>query len=128
MSEDPRRFVIVGNGVAGTTAAEHIRKTQPDSVVTLVAGEPYPLYNRVALPIFLKGRVQERNVMMRTREVEAQRGVDLLLDTWIDGLFPPRAADHLDHARRSLPATSARPGRRASRRPVSEGPRSERDL
>lgn len=83
MVDDARRFVIVGNGVAGTTAAEHIRKNMPDAEVTLIAGEPYPLYNRVALPIFLKGKVQEKNVMMRTREVEEQRGVKMLLDTWV---------------------------------------------
>ncbi len=86
MTAEPRRFVIVGNGAAGTTAAEHIRKNDPESDVTLVAGEPYPLYNRVALPIFLRGRVQERNVMMRTAEVEEKRGVRLLLDTWIEAV------------------------------------------
>jgi NAD(P)H-nitrite reductase large subunit len=85
---EPSRFVIVGNGVAGTTAAEHIRRHQPDADVTLIAGEPYPLYNRVALPIFLKGRVQERNVMMRTVENAAQRGVKLVLDTWVTGVCP----------------------------------------
>ncbi|HLJ67141.1 MAG TPA: FAD-dependent oxidoreductase [Chloroflexota bacterium] len=74
----------MGNGVAGTTAAEHLKKNRPEADVTLVAGEPYALYNRVALPIFLKGRVQERNVMMRTPEIEEKRGVRLLLDTWID--------------------------------------------
>lgn len=78
-----KRFVIVGNGVAGSTAAEHIRKHSPESHVTLIAGEPYPLYNRVALPIFLKERVPERNVMMRTREAIEARGVNLLLDTWV---------------------------------------------
>lgn len=81
--DSPNRFVIVGNGVAGSTAAEHIRRRQPEADVTLIAGEPYPLYNRVALPIFLKGRVQEKNVMMRTVEVTAKRGVKLLLDTWV---------------------------------------------
>jgi NAD(P)H-nitrite reductase large subunit len=85
---DPRRFVIVGNGVAGTTAAEHLRKNQSDADVTLIAGEPYPLYNRVALPIFLKGRVQEKNVMMRTVEVHAQREIKLQLDTWVTGISP----------------------------------------
>ena len=59
---EPERFVIVGHGVAGTTAAEHVRKNAPEADVTLIAGENYPLYNRVALPIFLKGRVQEKNV------------------------------------------------------------------
>lgn len=86
MADEPRRFVIVGNGVAGTTAAENIKKLNPAADVTLLAGEPYPLYNRVALPIFLKGRVQERNVMMRTVEVEEKRGVRLLLGTWVDDI------------------------------------------
>ncbi len=79
----PKRFVIAGNGVAGSTAAEHLRRHNPEADVTLIAGEPYPLYNRVALPIFLKGRVQEKNVMMRTVEVIEKRGVKLLLDTWV---------------------------------------------
>ncbi|HZU12815.1 MAG TPA: FAD-dependent oxidoreductase [Chloroflexota bacterium] len=86
MSLDSGRFVIVGNGAAGTTAAEHIKKNAPGATVTLIAGEPYPLYNRVALPIFLRGRVQEKNVMMRTREVEEKRGVDMRLDTWVEAL------------------------------------------
>ncbi len=86
MTVDSDRFVVIGNGVAGTTAAEHLRKNSPSADVTLLAGEPYPLYNRVALPIFLKGRVQERNVMMRTREVQEARGVKLELDTWVSGI------------------------------------------
>jgi NAD(P)H-nitrite reductase large subunit len=86
VTESTDRFVVIGNGVAGTTAAEHLRKHSPTADVTLLAGEPYPLYNRVALPIFLKGRVQEKNVMMRTREVQAARGVKLELDTWVTGV------------------------------------------
>lgn len=86
MTDIPDRFVVIGNGVAGSTAAEHLRKNSPTANVTLLAGEPYPLYNRVALPIFLKGRVQEKNVMMRTREVQEARGVKLKLDTWVTGI------------------------------------------
>jgi NAD(P)H-nitrite reductase large subunit len=86
MADEPQRFVMIGNGVAGTTAAEHVRKNAPESQVTLIAGEPYPLYNRVALPIFLKGRVQEKNVMMRTVEVHEHRGVDLRLETRVTAI------------------------------------------
>jgi NAD(P)H-nitrite reductase large subunit len=86
MSDEPHRFVMIGNGVAGTTAAEHVRKNQPEAHVTLIAGEPYPLYNRVALPIFLKGRVQEKNVMMRTQEIHEHRDVNLRLSTWVTAI------------------------------------------
>ncbi len=90
MSE-PVRFVIVGNGVAGTTAAEHIRKNRPEAQVTLFGAEPYPLYNRVALPIFLKGKVQQKNVMMRSVDIHEQRGITLVLDTWVKQIS---AEDH----------------------------------
>ena len=40
MGERPKRFVIVGNGVAGTTCAETPRKNEPTCEVTLVGAEP----------------------------------------------------------------------------------------
>jgi NAD(P)H-nitrite reductase large subunit len=77
------RHVIIGNGVAGTLCAETLRKLDPSSDVTLIGGEPYPLYNRVSLPPFLKGKVQERKVLMRTVEQHADRGIKLLLETLV---------------------------------------------
>lgn len=81
---DQQRFVIIGNGVAGTTAAEQIKKEQPGAHVTLIGEEPYPLYNRVALPPFLKGAVSEQKVLMRSVEAHAQKGIDLLLKTRVE--------------------------------------------
>jgi NAD(P)H-nitrite reductase large subunit len=76
-----KRFVILGNGPAGTTAAENIRKLEPASDVTVFGDERYPLYNRVALPPFLKGKVQKKNVIMRQPENHVERGFRLLLNT-----------------------------------------------
>jgi len=73
--------VIIGNGAAGTTAAENLRKLDPSSEVTVVEDEAYPLYNRVALPPLLKGRVQERSVIMRKPDDHQTRGFRLLLET-----------------------------------------------
>ena len=50
MAERAKRFVIVGNGVAGTTCAETLRKNDPDCQIILLGDERWPLYNRVALP------------------------------------------------------------------------------
>ena len=52
----PQRYVVLGNGVAGTTAAERLRKNDSDCEIFLFTDEPYPLYNRVALPPALKLR------------------------------------------------------------------------
>jgi NAD(P)H-nitrite reductase large subunit len=78
-----RRYVIVGNGVAGTMCAETLRKNDPHCRITLFTDEPYPLYNRVALPPFLKGQTPETKVLMRTREKHEQNRVDLRLETRI---------------------------------------------
>jgi len=80
---EPTRFVIIGNGAAGTTAAENIRKLDPSADVTAFGDEAYQLYNRVALPPLLKGRVQVHNVMMRKPEDHVTRGFKLHLNTRI---------------------------------------------
>ena len=82
------RHVIIGNGVAGTMCAETLRKLDPTSSVTLIGGEPYPLYNRVSLPPFLKGKALEEKVLMRTLEDHARRGIDLRLSTWATSVDP----------------------------------------
>ena len=82
-SDRPTRYVIIGNGAAGTTAAETLRKQDSSSAVTLIAGEPYALYNRVSLPPFLKLQATEQKVMMRSPEQQAKLGIDLRLSTWV---------------------------------------------
>ena len=80
------RHVIIGNGVAGTLCAENLRKLDPTSNVTLIGNEPYPLYNRVSLPPFLKGKATEKKVIMRTVEAHADKGIDLRLRTRVTGV------------------------------------------
>lgn len=76
-----KRFVVVGNGVAGTTAAETLRKLDPACQVTLLGDEPYPLYNRVALPRVLQGRMPPERTIMRSEAHHADWGIDLRLGT-----------------------------------------------
>ena len=69
----------MGNGIAGTMAAETIRKLDPSVRVTVLAAEPYPLYNRVALPRLLRGEIPEQKVFMRTPDHHVKMGYDLRL-------------------------------------------------
>ena len=45
----PTRLVILGNGIAGTTAARHARKADPDVEITMVSDESDVPYARTAL-------------------------------------------------------------------------------
>jgi NAD(P)H-nitrite reductase large subunit len=86
--QDRRRYVIIGNGIAGTGCAETLRKNDPDCSITLFSEEPYPLYNRVSLPPFLKLQAQESKVLMRNRERHEQNRIDLRLETRVTAVCP----------------------------------------
>jgi NAD(P)H-nitrite reductase large subunit len=79
-----RRYVIVGNGFAGTTCAEQLRKADPACSIVLFADEPYCLYNRIALPPLLRKQVTEQKVIMRDVAWHEKHGIDLRLSTRVD--------------------------------------------
>jgi NAD(P)H-nitrite reductase large subunit len=78
-----RRYVIIGNGVAGTTAAETLRKNDPNCSIHLLTNEPHPLYNRVSLPRFLQGVITEQKVMIRDFAWHEQRKIQLITETLV---------------------------------------------
>jgi NAD(P)H-nitrite reductase large subunit len=78
-----RRYVIIGNGIAGTTAADTLRKNDPNCSIHLLTNEPYPLYNRVSLPRFLQGVLAEQKVMMRDFAWHEQRNIRLITETMV---------------------------------------------
>ena len=81
MATHEKQYVIIGNGVAGTTAAETLRKNDPNCSIHLLTNEPYPLYNRVSLPRFLQGVIVEQKVMIRDFAWHDQRNIQLVTET-----------------------------------------------
>jgi len=81
-----RRYVIIGNGIAGTTAAENLRKNDPNCSIHLLTNEPYPLYNRVSLPRFLQGVIVEQKVMIRDFAWHTQRNIQLETETFVTSI------------------------------------------
>jgi NAD(P)H-nitrite reductase large subunit len=77
-----RRYVVIGNGIAGQTAAEELRQLDPEASITIIAAERHPLYNRVALPRYLRGQVKREKVFMRTVEDYAKQNLDIHFETW----------------------------------------------
>jgi len=77
-----RRYVVIGNGIAGQTCAEELRAHDPECSIVMLAAERHPLYNRVALPRYLRGQVREEKVMMRSVEDYQKRGLEIHFETW----------------------------------------------
>lgn len=57
--------VIIGAGPAGVVAAEHLRKYDPSSDITLLGAEGKPPYSRMAIPYFLVGDIAEGGTYLR---------------------------------------------------------------
>jgi NAD(P)H-nitrite reductase large subunit/ferredoxin len=62
-----QHVVVVGNGIAGVTAADHVRRRHATCAIDLVAREPYHLYNRMALTRLIYGRSAMQTLSL-TRE------------------------------------------------------------
>jgi len=59
------RYVVIGTGPAGVTAAEALRRTDSAGDVTLVSDEPEPPYSRMAIPYFLNRKIEEQGTYLR---------------------------------------------------------------
>ncbi|MFN8470145.1 MAG: FAD-dependent oxidoreductase [Caldilineaceae bacterium] len=49
--------MIIGNGIAGVTAADHIRRRHPKCEIHLVGRERHHLYNRMGITRLIYGRL-----------------------------------------------------------------------
>lgn len=59
------RYVVIGAGPAGVTAAETLRTRDPESEVILVGGEKEPVYSRMAIPYYLANHIEETGTWLR---------------------------------------------------------------
>ena len=53
---DVKRVVVIGNGIAGVTAADAIRRRLPNAEIDVVGRERHHLYNRMAITRLIYGR------------------------------------------------------------------------
>ena len=58
-------YLIIGNGVAGTTAAENIRKNDATGNITILTDEDLPYYSRIRLPEYLAKEISEQDLVIK---------------------------------------------------------------
>jgi NADPH-dependent 2,4-dienoyl-CoA reductase/sulfur reductase-like enzyme len=81
-------YLIVGGGIAGTTAAETLRERNPQATIALISEEPYPLYSRVLLPSYVKKKIPREKVFLRTIASYTEKNIDLFLGLRVVYLDP----------------------------------------
>ncbi|MBF0572827.1 MAG: NAD(P)/FAD-dependent oxidoreductase [Desulfamplus sp.] len=79
-----KKYLIIGNGIAGTTAAEEIRKNDTDGEITLLTKESLPLYSRIRLPDFLCGKIGEKDLIIKNQEWHDKHNIQLIRGVEVD--------------------------------------------
>ena len=75
--------VIIGDGIAGSSAAETIREADPEADITVITDEGEALYNRILIKEFAKGKLPEAPISIHEPEWYDERDIDLELDTHV---------------------------------------------
>ena len=74
-------LVIIGNGVAGVSAAQAARKTNSKAEITLIGNEPSPSYYRASLTEWISGELDDQNILARTPEFYDAMDIQLVSGT-----------------------------------------------
>jgi nitrite reductase (NADH) large subunit len=83
-------YVILGNGVAGATAAESIRKLDSKGKITLLTEEDFPFYYRIRLNEYISGDIQEEALKAKKDGWYGDQGIELRLKSRVVGGDPVR--------------------------------------
>jgi NADPH-dependent 2,4-dienoyl-CoA reductase/sulfur reductase-like enzyme len=71
----PRRYLIVGNGAAGLSAAQAIRERDRIGEITILSEEPHGFYSRPGLAYFPTGTIPESQLFSRGEHEYRDLGV-----------------------------------------------------
>ena len=81
-------YVIIGDGIAGSSAAETLREEAPDADVTVITDEGEALYNRILIKEFAKGKLPEAPISIHSDSWYDDRDIDLRLNTVVTNVDP----------------------------------------
>lgn len=76
-----KRVVIIGNGAAGMTAADEIRRMSPSCTIDIVAREKHQFYNRMGIARLLYGRTAMAGMALHASDWAEKKNVTLWLNT-----------------------------------------------
>ncbi len=77
-------YVIVGNGTAGLSAAEEIRKKDELANITIISDEKYLTYYRIKLSEAISKEFSDRELFVKDKEWYEEKNINLILDSKVE--------------------------------------------
>lgn len=84
----PKRHVIIGNGVAGVSAAAEIRKTDPSAEILLLGAESHHFYSRIRLIDLLSGETDIPDLLIRKPGWYEDQRIEVILNCRVTAVDP----------------------------------------
>jgi NAD(P)H-nitrite reductase large subunit len=73
------KHVIIGNGIAGVSAAEAIRELDKTSAITMIGDETFPPYSRPMIGYVLEGSQPHKKLPIRSSDIYEELKIEPLL-------------------------------------------------
>lgn len=85
-----KRHVIVGNGVAGTTAAQSIREKDKNGKIDIFTNESALFYTRIRLPEYIAGQVEPEKLILHKPQWYQEKAIDVHLEEPVQDIDPEK--------------------------------------
>ncbi|MEK9175336.1 MAG: FAD/NAD(P)-binding oxidoreductase [Patescibacteria group bacterium] len=83
-------YLIIGGGIAGTTAAETLRAGDSIAVIAILERELNCLYSRVLIPHYLNNKISREKLFLRSIGNYESQNISLYLNTTVIGIDSAR--------------------------------------
>lgn len=74
-------YLIIGNGIAGFSAALRLRKLRRNAEIYIFTKEKYPIYDRRDLPFFISGKVDEDYILLTDLDFYEENNINIVFST-----------------------------------------------
>ncbi len=90
-----KRVVVAGAGIAGLTAADHVRRNHPDTEIHVIGREKHFLYNRMGISRLIYGRSAMQGLYLMPESWYAERNIEMWLNTHLAAIDTAARGVHL---------------------------------
>src|SRR2546421_6063769 len=84
------KVVVIGNGIAGITAADHVRRRHPLCAIDVIGRESHHLYNRMGIERLIYGRSAMQGLYLLDEAWYEQYQISTWLNTRAAAIYPDR--------------------------------------
>lgn len=85
-----KRYVIIGDGIAGNAAAEQIRKHDEEGEITILTEEDLPFYYRIRLNEYISGDISEKTLLARKPDFYQNKRINIETCVRVTGADPEK--------------------------------------